>query len=117
MMSRNSWGLTILSSAIMLSYAYCQDLFQALEVHFREPPYNFTTLEFNLMYFFAYLSILLFNIPIGTIIDRSSPVKSLFVLLFMSLISQITNSLMVQTQMPGYIIIMYLMRSVYGLSG
>ena len=69
------------------------------------------------MYFFTYLPIFLFNIPIGMIIDRSSVKKSLFVLLFMNLCSQIVCTIMVVTRTSGYIIIMYIMRSMFGLAG
>ncbi len=74
-------------------------------------------MEFNLMYFFTYLPILLFNIPIGTIIDRSSVTLSLFGLLLMSFISQLVCTLMVQTRVTGYLVVMYLMRSFFGLAG
>lgn len=115
--SGHSLGLTFLGSAIVFSYAYCLDLFQALEVHFRESPYNFTTMEFNLMYFFTYLPIFLFNIPIGTIIDRTPPSKSLFVLVLMSFVSQLVCTIMVQTQIGGYIVIMYITRCFFGVAG
>jgi hypothetical protein len=117
MISKHALGLTLLGSAIVLSYAYCLDLFQALEVHFREPPYNFSTLEFNLMYFFTYLPIFLFNIPIGTIIDRTPPARSLFALVFMSFFAQTLCTLMVQTQITGYVAIMYIARCFFGVAG
>lgn len=69
------------------------------------------------MYFFTYLPIFLFNIPIGMIIDRSSVKKSLFVLLFMNLFSQIICTIMVSTRVGGYIIVMYIMRSFFGVAG
>jgi MFS family permease len=69
------------------------------------------------MYFFTYLPIFLFNIPIGTIIDRSPVYISLFALVFMSFISQVVCTLMVQTQVTGYIIIMYVARAFFGIAG
>jgi MFS family permease len=69
------------------------------------------------MYFFTYLPIFLFNIPIGMVIDRSSVKKSLFILLFMNLFSQIVCTIMVVTRISGYIILMYIMRSIFGVAG
>jgi len=69
------------------------------------------------MYFFTFLPICLFNIPIGTIIDRSQVTVSLLVLLLLSLVSQLVSSLMVQTQVTGYIFIMFAMRSLFGIAG
>lgn len=74
-------------------------------------------MEFNLMYFFTYLPIFILNIPIGTIIDRSPVTLSLFVLLIMSFVSQLGLTLMVQTQITGYIVIMYVLRSLFGIAG
>jgi MFS family permease len=69
------------------------------------------------MYFFTYLPIFLFNIPIGTIIDRSPVKVSLFVLICMSFFSQLVCTLMVQTQITGYIVVMYIMRCFFGVAG
>ena len=69
------------------------------------------------MYFFTYLPIFLFNIPIGTIIDRTDITRSLVTLLLMSFISQLVMTIMVQTQISGYIFVMYAMRSLFGVAG
>jgi len=69
------------------------------------------------MYFFTFLPIFILNIPIGTIIDRNEITVSLFALLLMSLGSQIVMTLMVWLQIPGYIFIMYAMRSIFGVAG
>ena len=71
MIGRSSLLLMVLASAIVFGYTYGLDVTQALEVPFREEPYNFTTLQFNLMYVFTFMPIFLFNIPIGIIIDRN----------------------------------------------
>ena len=69
------------------------------------------------MYFFTYLPIFLFNIPIGTIIDRTPPARSLFALVFMSFFAQVLCTLMVQTQITGYVAIMYIARCFFGVAG
>ncbi len=117
MIKIQSFLLMFLGSAIVFGYTYGLDLIQALETPFREEPYSFTTSQFNLMYFFTFLPIFLFNIPIGIIIDRNEVTISLFVLLFMSLASQVVGTCMIQFRVEGYIIGLYVIRAFFGMAG
>jgi len=69
------------------------------------------------MYFFTYLPILLFNIPLGTFLDRHPIAHSTLILVTLSLVSQIALTLLLQFRITGYTILMYVMRSCFGVAG
>lgn len=117
MITQQSLILMLLSSAIVFGYTYGLDLIQALEVPFREEPFCLSTFQFNLMYFFTFLPIFLFNIPIGTIIDRNPVTISLFFLLISSLLAELIGTMMVQFRPDSYLIGLYVIRALFGLAG
>lgn len=117
MIELKSLVLMLLASAIVFGYTYGLDLIQALEVPFREEPFCLSTLQFNLMYFFTFLPIFLFNIPIGTIIDRNPVTISMFSLLLCSLVAQLVGTFMVQNRPDHFLIGLYFVRAFFGLAG
>jgi len=69
------------------------------------------------MYFFTFLPIFLFNIPLGTILDRRPIAQSLMTLMIMSFVSQVGMTLLVQYRISGYLPLLYVMRAFFGLAG
>lgn len=93
-MKKEYWILLVLSVGIIIGYTYALDTPQALEIPLRKPPYSFSSVEFNLIYFCTFLLIGPFNIPLGILIDRY-PIKRIMILLLLaSLLSQTVISLM-----------------------
>jgi MFS family permease len=117
MVARGSLLLMLLGSAVAFGYTYGLDIIQTLEVPLREEPFSLSTFQFNLLYFFTFIFIFLFNIPIGTLIDRHSLTFSMFALLATSLAAQLIGTLMLQFRPQGYLAILYVMRAFFGLAG
>ena len=69
------------------------------------------------MYFFTFLSVGIFCIPIGFLIDRLPLKVTVLSLLMFSLVSQFLTGLMFETKPSFYIVIIMLMRSLFGVAG
>lgn len=116
-MEKSSYLLLFLAVSIIIGYTYSLDTPEALEIPLRNAPYNFTTAYFNLMYFFTFLSVAIFCIPIGLLIDRLSLSFTIISLLILSLLSQFLTGLMFQLQPTPYILVIMIMRAVFGAAG
>lgn len=116
-MEKSSYLLLFLAVSIILGYTYSLDTPEALEIPLRNAPYNFTTTYFNFMYFSTFLSVGLFCIPIGLLIDRLPLKFTVISLLILSLLSQFVTSLMFELRPASYILIIMIMRAVFGAAG
>lgn len=116
-MEKSSYLLLFLAIAILVGYTYCLDTPEALEVPLRKPPYNFTSANFNLMYFFTFLAVGVLDIPLGIIIDRAPIKRTVIALLILSLASQTVIALLFELRPNVYIPIIMIMRSAFGIAG
>ena len=57
--------ITILCIIVPAGYMYCQEWPQTLETPLREPPYNFTSMQYNMIFLATMLPISVASIPIG----------------------------------------------------
>jgi hypothetical protein len=85
--------LVLLASGILFGYGYGLDIPQALEKPLREEPFNFDNIKFNLLYFFTFLPVVLFEIPIGILIDKFPVRNCLYLLLLLGFLAQLVISL------------------------
>lgn len=109
--------LLILSVGVMIGYTYCIDTPQSLEIPLRENPYNFSSTEFNFIYFSTFILIGPLSIPLGIAIDRFPIKKTLLILLSGSFLSQLTIALMFEFRPSSYKTVIMIMRSIFGLAG
>lgn len=116
-MEKYSYLLLFLSVSIMLGYTYSLDTPEALEIPLRNPPYNFSTTSFNLMYFFTFLAVGLFCIPIGVLVDRLSMKITIMGLLFLSFGSQFITALMFEFTPSFFLAVIMVMRAIFGMAG
>lgn len=116
-MERKYWALLALGILIMIGYTYSLDIPQEIQTPLQQDPYNFTTEQFNLIYFSTFILVTFLVIPIGIGIDRFPTSLSIIVLLALGLISQTVIGLLLQERINGYIGLILLMRSLFGISG
>lgn len=93
-MKRKDALLLFLAIGFIIGYTYSVDTPQALEIPLRSPPYNFTSSQFNLIYFSTFLLIGVLQIPIGIFIDRYPIKRTLLAMLITLLISQTVIAMM-----------------------
>lgn len=93
-MTRRDLLLLLLAVGIIIGYTYALDTPQALEIPLRKDPYNFTSSEFNLIYFATFLLIGFLEVPLGIAIDRYPIKRTLMIMLLGLLLSQVVISLM-----------------------
>ena len=93
-MTKRDLFLLLLAIGIVIGYTYALDTPQALEIPLRAEPYNFTSTQFNLLYFATFSLIGFLSIPLGIFIDRYPIKKTLILLLLMLLVSQTVSALM-----------------------
>ena len=70
-----------------------------------------------MIYFSTFILIAFLVIPIGIVIDRFPLVHSLISLLILGLLSQTAIAYLLESRFNGYIGIILLMRSLFGISG
>lgn len=118
-MERDDILLIALATLVVAGYGYSMDMPQALEVPLREPPFNFTSMEFNLLYVFTYLPIIFTDIPIGVLLDKFPLQRTVIIITLIGFLSQIITAFLFQFQPfgRGYIYIVYVMRAFDGMSG
>ena len=117
LLSRNEWLFTVLSILIVTGYTYTLDWPQALETPLREPPYNFSTFQFNMLYFAALLPVGLLGIAIGITIDRIPLPISIMVITLLGFVAQLTIAMCFLTMFTGFYDLLIALRAVYGLTG
>lgn len=116
-MQKETKILIILASALLIGYTYGFDLAQALQAPLREEPYYYTNLEFNLLYFFQFLPVTLFQIPIGMMIDKYPVKRAMFFFVFLCFVSTLVSALAFEFMMPGYKTIVFVTKSTFGVCG
>lgn len=116
-MTKRDAFLLFLAVGIIIGYTYSVDIPQALEVPLRKPPYNFTTVEFNLLYFSTFVLIGFLQVPFGVFVDRYPIKRTLLALLIILCLSQTVIGLMFEFRPAGYLIGIMAMRSIFGLCG
>lgn len=116
-MNKRDALLLLLAVGIIIGYSYALDTPQALQIPLREEPYNFTSSQFNLIYFATFLLIGFLEIPLGILIDRYPIKKTLIAMLLALLVSQGVISLMFEFVPKNYLAVVLVMRSIFGLAG
>lgn len=117
LLSRTQWLFTTLGILIVSGYSYSLDWPQALEAPLREAPYNFSTFQFNMLYFVTSLPIGLLNIPLGILIDKIPLSLSILIITMIGLVSQLAIALSFMTTFNHFYVVLLVLRGIFGLSG
>jgi hypothetical protein len=90
---------------------------EALEVPLKEPPYSFSTAEYNYLYVFSFVPIVLFDIPLGMLMDRIPLRYTMMTMAILLFFSQTFIGVAMQFMIPGYVAVSCGMRSIFGITG
>ena len=85
--------LIFLASALLFGYAYGLNMPQALEKPLREEPFNFDNIKFNLLYVLTFAPTVVFEIPIGILIDKYPIRRSMYIFVILSFAAQLAAGL------------------------
>ena len=109
--------LILLASALLFGYCFGFDMPQALEAPLRVEPYNYTNLQFNFLYFFQFLPVVLFQIPIGFLIDKYPVKRTMYFFAILSFVALLFSGLAFELMPPGYKWILNILRAAFGVCG
>jgi MFS family permease len=74
-------------------------------------------MEFNFLYFFQFLPVVIFQIPIGFLIDKYPLKRTLFFFCFLSFGAILFSGIVFEFMIPGYKWIINIVRAGFGVCG
>ena len=96
------YGLATLAIGLAMCYYYNADMLQTLEHNFKQHPYFFSSLQFNMLYFCTYCAQFLFLLPLGILVDKFPLQVVTPILVGVTIIAQGVLGLLLQSRSHGY---------------
>lgn len=106
-----------MATIITVGYGYSLDMPQALEVPLRDEPYNFSSIEFNLLYIATSIPIIFTDIPLGIILDKFPLQITVVIIALTSFTAELLTAVLFDLRPTGYLYIVYVLRAIVGMAG